>query len=213
MTRAFSSIALNDKTQRFLSSYALFTKSWREDLLGADNPFEVSEQINYWLSWLGAEHLHPTEQMMRIDSKMQLADDFLIYGDKISMAFALEMRVPMLDLELSSWIESLPLEQKVQLRRSKILHKKMAEAYLPNSIVHRKKKGFQVPIQDWCRTIWKERCEQLLFKSSAPHLKFLNKATLKRFWSDIQTTRADRSRQLFSVLMLAFWFEWIDDLQ
>ena len=213
MSRALSSIALNDKTERFLSAYALFTKGWRAELLGEDDPFEARERIEYWLSWLEGEHLHPTEQMMRIDSKMQLADDFLIYGDKISMAVALEMRVPMLDLQLSTWIESLPLEQKAQLRRSKILHKKMAEAYLPSSIVHRKKKGFQVPVQDWCRTIWKERCERLLFRTGAPHLQFLNRKALERFWGEIQTTRADRSRQLFSVLMLALWLEWVDELQ
>ncbi|MBM74616.1 MAG: asparagine synthase (glutamine-hydrolyzing) [Proteobacteria bacterium] len=213
VTRALSSFGLTDQNERFLSAYSLFSKRWRTDLLGEDNPFEAREQVEYWLDWLEGEHLHSSEQMMRIDTKMQLADDFLIYGDKISMAVALEMRVPMLDIELSSWVDSLPLQQKVQLRKTKILHKKMAEQYLPSRIVHRKKKGFQVPIQAWCRSIWKERCEQLLFRKGAPLLQFLNPSSLKRFWEEIQVTRADRSRQLFSVLMLALWLEWLDELQ
>ena len=37
--------------------------------------------------------------------RMQLADDFLIYGDKISMSSSLEMRVPMLDIQLVSFIK------------------------------------------------------------------------------------------------------------
>ena len=35
-----------------------------------------SECVEKWLNWLDMKHLHPTEQMMRIDTRMQLADDF-----------------------------------------------------------------------------------------------------------------------------------------
>ena len=38
--------------------------------------------------------------MMAIDTRMGLADDLLLYGDKISMAHSLEARVPML---ISNW--------------------------------------------------------------------------------------------------------------
>ncbi len=212
LSRGLSSVALEDKHERFLSAYSIFSPTWRSRLLGHSKPVEAQEQLAYWLGWLDSEHLHPTEQMMRIDTRMQLADDFLIYGDKISMAVALEMRVPMLDLHLSSWVDSLPLAQKVQLRRSKIIHKSMAEHYLPSRIVHRKKKGFQVPIQSWCKGVWRARCERLLFAEKAAHFPFLHRSGLESFWREIQRGKSDRSRQLFSILMIALWFRWLKEL-
>ena len=51
----------------------------------------------------------------------------------------------MLDIELIKFVEGLPIDYRVRLGKTKIVHKAMAEKYLP-SIVHRPKKGFYVPL-------------------------------------------------------------------
>jgi hypothetical protein len=50
-------------------------------------------------------------------------DDLLLYGDKISMAHSLEARVPMPDIELVRFVESLPREYRVSLHGGKIAHR------------------------------------------------------------------------------------------
>ena len=160
-------------------------------------------------SW---KHLHPTEQMMRIDTRMQLADDFLIYGDKISMSSSLEMRVPMLDIQLVSFIESIPLKFRVGRRQTKILHKMLAEEFLPTEIVNRPKKGFYVPISDWSRGIWKERLEEKIFsRQDALHFSYLHKKGVQDFWESLQSSKQSNDRQTFTFLMLIFWFEWLEN--
>ena len=89
---------------------------------------------------------------MAVDLRMDLADDLLLYTDKVTMNFSLECRVPMLDLDLVDFLQSLPTEYKVQRRRTKIVHRKFAEDLLPRDIIERPKFGFQSPTDIWFRT-------------------------------------------------------------
>ena len=87
----------------------------------------------------------------------------------------------------------------------KIVHKKMAEQFLPKEIVHRKKKGFNVPFGAWSRTVWKDRVASVLLDRGSPHLEYLSRQAIEQIWNTHQ--RADRSRQIFSLLMLALQFQ------
>lgn len=145
--------------------------------------------------------------MMRIDSRMNLADDLLIYGDKISMATALETRVPMLDIELVRFIESLPISYRVGLAAGKVVHKKMAQSFLPNSIVHRRKKGFQVPFGTWIRGDWKDRVSEVLFEENSPYSAMINVSAVKQLWDTHIRGVRDNSRKLYALFILATWWK------
>lgn len=86
-----------------------------------------------------------------MDLRTSLADDLLMYTDKITMHFSLECRVPVLDNELIDFIESLDSRYKFNSRKGKIIHKDFARDYLPSDIVERKKLGFKSPTEFWFR--------------------------------------------------------------
>ena len=69
----------------------------------------------------------------------------LLRADKMSMAHSVEMRSPFLDLELIEFAINLPNKYKFKFFQRKYLLKKVAENYLPQSIIYRKKMGFPVP--------------------------------------------------------------------
>ena len=71
--------------------------------------------------------------------------------DKMSMAASIEGRVPFLDHRLVEWGMQLPLKYKLKGMQTKYAVKKLAERYLPNEIVHRRKSGFGVPLDAWFR--------------------------------------------------------------
>jgi asparagine synthase (glutamine-hydrolysing) len=75
-----------------------------------------------------------------------------MYTDKLMMHFGVEGRVPILDNDLIEFIESLHHSYKLSFSKGKIIHKKYAEAYLPSSIIHRKKIGFATPASKWYTT-------------------------------------------------------------
>ncbi len=91
----------------------------------------------------------PLNAMQYCDTQTMLRDDLLHKSDRVSMAVALEVRVPFLDHELAEWAFSLPEEMRVRGRTLKYLLKRWLSRYLPPGVVHRRKQGFEVPVYDW----------------------------------------------------------------
>ena len=201
--RGLRTLAQSDAAMRIIEASALFPAHERRRLLGNEDDGGARTMVDEWLQWLeGQRPFSPVERMMRLDTRMNLADDLLLYGDKISMAFSLEARVPMLDLDLLGLVESLPLDYRIRWRQGKIGHKLMAKRYLPEAIVHRPKRGFQVPFGRWSRGPWKSWVEFQLLEGLSG---LLDKDALERLWRQHLQRKPDRSRQMFSLLMLSLW--------
>jgi len=207
MERGLRTLPVSDSAFRAVEACSLFSGDERSILLNDSSDGGAAERMRYWLDWIDSADCAPAEKMMRMDARMNLADDLLLYGDKLSMSVSLEARVPMLDIELVRFVESLPLEYRVALRKTKIVHKKMAEAYLPAAIVHRKKKGFGVPFGAWSRGPWKSFVQEALLDKNAPHWSLLNRNGMRLMWNQHLNGKPDRSRQIFSLLMLALWWK------
>ncbi|WP_421865989.1 asparagine synthase (glutamine-hydrolyzing) [Motiliproteus sp.] len=202
LERGFRSLSKSNPVEQIIEAASLFTSEERHLLTGKAHDGGVSHQIENWMQWFGNSSLSSVENMMRLDTRMNLADDLLLYGDKTSMAFSLEARVPMLDTELVAFVESLPIEYRIKWRQSKIIHKAMAERYLPSEIVHRPKKGFQVPFRRWSCHEWRDWLEPLLVEGLDG---LLCRDGVKAIWHQHIAGKPDRSRQVFALLMLALW--------
>ena len=83
------------------------------------------------------------------DQNFVLPNDMLKKVDQMSMAFALEVRVPFLDHELVEYVNSLTADLKVNAKNSKIILKEtFADKLLPE-IIKRPKHGFEIPLAAW----------------------------------------------------------------
>jgi asparagine synthase (glutamine-hydrolysing) len=205
LVRGAASMPAADRAQRFEQAYALCFPSMRRELAGTSEPGYAADAIRYWLDRVGSASVSGAEAMMAIDTRMGLADDLLLYGDKISMAHSLEARVPMLDTELVRFVESLPIEFRVSLQGGKIAHKLAAARHLTPAIVKRRKKGFLVPFGEWAATAWKDRIAHVLLSPSASHWAWLNRRAVERLWREHVSGRRDRSRQLFALTSFCLW--------
>lgn len=205
LERALRSFSQKEEVDRFMEAYALFTTASREDLANGPAAKDLSAPVRDWLNWADYEcALSSVERMMRIDCRMNLADDLLLYTDKVSMAHSLEARVPMIDMEVIDFIDALPRPYRMRWRQTKIVHKQMAKRYLPAEIVDRPKLGFQVPVGTWLRGPWKEPARELLLESS----KFRNivdPLVVLQLFEEHQNGKADRQRQIFALICLATW--------
>ena len=207
--RGLRCLGIEDTPSRFLQAYALFSNEERR-LINPKNDnsgFASIAAINKWLDFLGENQLADAERMMRLDARMNLSDDLLLYGDKISMAYALEARVPMLDPELVNFIESLPLNYRTSLKSTKIAHRAMAKSYLPAKIINRKKKGFQVPFSDWSKNRWRDFIEENLLSKNRKIYSFLSHDGVKTLWDRHLKASPDMSKQIFALLALSLWAE------
>src|ERR1051326_8008456 len=87
--------------------------------------------------------------MTFIDLKLRLPELLLMRVDKMSMATAVEARVPFLDQDVVKLAMSAPQSLKYKHRTLKHLLKKAVGPLLPREITQRRKQGFAVPVEDW----------------------------------------------------------------
>jgi len=82
-------------------------------------------------------------------------------ADQMSMAVALEVRVPFLDYKLVEYVLALEDKHKSLLTPKKLLTDSLKDL-LPDEVVHRKKMGFVLPWKHWLKNELKTFCEQNL---------------------------------------------------
>jgi len=95
------------------------------------------------------------EQHLYVDAKTWLTDDILVKLDRATMRFGLEARCPYLDIDLVTYVSSLPYTYKLRVNPifpfyvSKWILRKIGNNSLPKFILRRKKEGFNTPIGIW----------------------------------------------------------------
>jgi asparagine synthase (glutamine-hydrolysing) len=87
--------------------------------------------------------------MSRYEMRGFMANTLLRDADFMSMAHALEVRVPFLDIEVARYVLSLPGSWKLSRRVSKPLLVEALDGLLPESVWRRRKMGFALPFARW----------------------------------------------------------------
>lgn len=76
----------------------------------------------------------------------------LHYGDRNSMAFSIESRLPFLDYQLVEALFSMPLSHKIRFGLTKRVMREAMRGVMPDLITDRQSKlGFTTPEEDWMR--------------------------------------------------------------
>jgi len=202
--RAVNSLGEKDDVKRFLNIYTIFNQIEIKKLLNL-NDTKSLELISYYYKALNCEEKdNSVERMMAIDVRMNLSDDLLLYTDKITMNFGLECRVPMLDLNLINYIESLPSNYRVLRKQTKIIHKHFANTILPQEIINRKKKGFQSPTNFWFKKHNNQIKEMLSSSSSFTKLFNINEVNIIL---NQHLKGYNKEKQIFLLLSVYYWLD------
>jgi asparagine synthase (glutamine-hydrolysing) len=84
-----------------------------------------------------------------IDLRLRLPELLLMRVDKMSMATAVEARVPFLDHEFVRFAMGIPQAVKVRGGELKHILKRAVRGVIPDEIIDRRKQGFGVPVAEW----------------------------------------------------------------
>lgn len=123
----------------------LHTKKMKK-ILGGYHPHERFIELAS-----SAKGLDPLSLVQFIDLKTYLPGDILTKVDRASMAQSLEVRVPILDHKFVEYAMRLPSETRIVDGEGKAVFKKALKGILPDSLIERPKRGFDVPIDSWLR--------------------------------------------------------------
>ena len=84
-----------------------------------------------------------------MDLKLRLPELLLMRVDKMTMATAVEARVPFLDHEFVGFAMGIPQATKMRGGELKHLLKRAVRGVIPDPIIDRRKQGFGVPVAEW----------------------------------------------------------------
>lgn len=212
LRRGVAALDEPDVLSRFIKIYSFYDsemkanlfQSWTREHFSYDGA-EARRALHPLQSRV--EHLDPLSQMLYVDTRANLPDDLLMVADKTAMANSLEARVPFLDYRLIEFIETLPPRFKLRGLQGKYLHKKAIEKWLPKTIVHRKKKGFENPVDQWLRSEMRNYIGDCLLSERAASRRYFNPAYIRRLVDDHESGRQNYLRQIYLLISFELWHQ------
>ena len=165
---------------------------------------------NEFLRKFKSGNLSNFDRMCRSDISAYLPGDLLFKADISSMANSLELRSPLLDVNVVEWGITLPLKYKIKGFETKHILKDVARSLVPAQLIDRPKMGFGIPRAEWLRTGMKEMVIEILTDTTATHRGWFNSKEVKRE-IDAHMRGRDRDSVLWPILMIELWARtWLD---
>ena len=144
------------------------------------------------------------DRMIRSDLQAYLPGDLLVKVDIATMANSLELRSPLLDVNVVEWGLSLPRKYKIKGFETKHILKDVARSLVPANLIDRPKMGFGIPRAEWLRTEMKEMVTDLLTDKKATDRGWFDQNEVKKTL-DLHMRGTDKDQILWPILMLELW--------
>jgi asparagine synthase (glutamine-hydrolysing) len=124
--------------------------------------------------------------------------------DRVSMAFSIESRVPLLDRRIVDLISRMPAGMKFKGGEMKYLLKRTIKDIMPKKIMDRKEKmGFPVPLHLWANNRAKGFILDTLLSKDAKERNIIN----PKYVEELISSERPFGRGLWGILCLELWFQ------
>ncbi|MBX4181296.1 asparagine synthase (glutamine-hydrolyzing) [Candidatus Parcubacteria bacterium] len=198
--RNYATRALEKLEDRYIGNASVFKQSeisklWKGEPMSRFDLSAIYKEVS------GSSD---STKMQYIDINTWLVGDILAKADKMTMAHSLELRVPFLDSVVASLASKLPDKFKWKGGVTKYLLREAFKSILPESTRNRKKLGFPTPVRDWF-TKDREDLYQTILENSYIKSHF-DTREVKNIIDNHVNKRADNSRKIYLLLVLAIWY-------
>jgi asparagine synthase (glutamine-hydrolysing) len=142
------------------------------------------------------------QRATRMDFRHYLAEDILVKVDRTSMLHSLEVRAPMLDVEVVEFAaRKVPTSMKSTFGEKKVLLKHLANRLLPPEFDRHRKQGFSIPLKSWLQQgPFRELFQSVLHGQDT---LFDERATSELMRG--QDAGRSNEERLFSLVMFELW--------
>ena len=106
-------------------------------------------------------HFGDLNSMLVYDYMVYLEADILRKVDRATMYHSIEGREPLLDHRVYEYMANLPDDFKIRNNIQKYILKELTHKYIPKNLMDRPKKGFSLPLNEWCHK--NKELKQLFF--------------------------------------------------
>jgi asparagine synthase (glutamine-hydrolysing) len=155
-------VSFDFKIKRTLMGLSYPPKLWNAVWMGALEPCDLAQLFREpcdeeeiyseaIATWDRCAQPNPVDRALQFFTNLYLQDGILAKVDRASMMCSLEARSPFLDIEVADLARRIPWQLKLRGGETKWILKRALAPLLPREIIHRKKKGFGMPIGRWLR--------------------------------------------------------------
>jgi len=150
-----------------------------------------------------------------MEMKLRLPEHLLMRVDKLTMAHAVEARVPFLDHDVVDFARRLPSRYKLRDGVGKHVVKQVASRYIDDDLVYRRKQGFGAPMEEWFREgDFGARCLRAFERSAIRREGLLDNDYFTSLLKDQIAGRGGYSFQLWTVMNAVLWHaSWIEGVE
>ncbi len=189
------------------SRHSLYSPELRSHLDGWDS----RRALQSWVRRLPATDFR--NRMLYADTHFYCPEDCLTKVDRMSMAWSLEARVPLLDHTLLEFVASIPPNLKLRGLTSKYLLRKTVRDVLPPPLLRRGKRGFSIPLATWLRGPLRAPLCDALLGERLRRRGWLRPEAVERMIDQHIRGERDHAHRLWALLALEVWAqEYLDRL-
>ena len=147
-----------------------------------------------------------------LEMKLRLPEHLLMRVDKLTMAHAVEARVPFLDHDVVDFATRLPARYKLRDGVGKWIVKRAAEPYLDHDLIYRRKQGFGAPMEEWFREgDFGRRCLAAFDRSALVRERIFDTEYFRTMLNAQIAGTGGYSFQLWTVLNAVLWHaSWLE---
>lgn len=209
LKRGVQSLAIPDRMRRYQNVLSLLPGAEVDSLFndGVMDDHVGDAILECWASM--TDLMSSTDELgglQFLELRSTLPDELLQYADKLSMAHALELRVPYVDKEIVEYVERLPANLKVRIGIGKWLHKQVCRSFLPECFIKRRKRGFNCTVvDDWFRSTLDSKMVDPLLESGSRIFQHLQPGAVRKLFDEHASGRRDNHKVLFSLIVLEQW--------
>lgn len=215
--KILSEIPVNEKIRRFADllvtkrhpyflARQVFSKNQSRTLLNAG----IYESSENWIPNIFMEledqtrNFDPVNRASALELQTYMLSTLLRDTDQMSMAHALEVRVPLIDHKLVEFMFSLPGEIKVNKQIPKPMLTRSLNGSIPDDCIFRPKKGFELPFSTWFRESLNEQLENAFNGQNEDSAWPFRPEALSEIWRNYQKGMINWSR-IWAIFVLRHW--------
>jgi asparagine synthase (glutamine-hydrolysing) len=156
---------------------------------------------------LGIQPGGVVDRYLLVDQNYYLPDDILYKTDRMSMAHSLEVRPPFLDPRIVDFARSLPENLKIRGFQQKVILRELMRGKLPESVLNRKKTGFDIPTHDWFRGTLRPLLMDTLTPDAIRATGVFDAGAIHSLIRDHMERRVNVGYHLWGLLTLFLWMK------
>jgi len=146
----------------------------------------------------------PIAQLTRLELKGYMAHTLLRDADAMSMAHSLEVRVPLIDHKLVEFAARIPTSMKLRDGRTKWILAEALRDVIPQEVIERPKRGFEMPVATWMRNELRPILEDTLSREAVERRGLFRYENVQSIYQNFLNGKGPYMR-VWSLVMLELW--------